>query len=82
MNLQFTRQAKKDLAEFDRQERNRIIATLYKLQSDPHSCDLKKLKGQSDMWRLRVGGIRVILWDDKMAQILYVMGVRPRKDAY
>jgi mRNA-degrading endonuclease RelE of RelBE toxin-antitoxin system len=60
MNLQFTRQAKKDLTVFDRKDRNRIITALYKLQADPHSGDLKKLKGRSDMWRLRVGEIRVI----------------------
>jgi mRNA interferase RelE/StbE len=82
MNLQFTRQAKKDFTVFDRKDRNRIIAALYKLQADPHSGDLKRLKGRSDMWRLRVGEIRVILWNDKLTQILYVMGIEPRKDAY
>ncbi len=83
MIVQLTRQAKKDLAQFDRKDWNRILAALYKLQDDPRGCDLKKLQGEHpDKWRLRVGDARIILIPDKQNDALYVMSIEQRKDAY
>jgi mRNA-degrading endonuclease RelE of RelBE toxin-antitoxin system len=44
--------------------------------------DVKKLKGQTDTFRARIGDVRVIyevLWDQKMVNVLVV---EPREKAY
>lgn len=46
----------------------------------PNQVDVRKLEGKKDYWRLRVGIYRVILWAQK--DILYVMRIRHRREAY
>lgn len=82
MKVELTKQAKKDVRLFSPEERKRIGAALDKLQADPYSCDFKKLKGQEDLWRLRIGDLRVIIQPDKQAQIHYILTIKPRKNAY
>lgn len=82
MNLELTKQAEKDLASLSREQRDRVIAALDKLQTDSHGCDLKKLKGQTDIWRLRIGDHRALLKTDKQTQTLYVLTIKPRSTAY
>jgi mRNA interferase RelE/StbE len=83
MNLQLTKRAEKNFASLSREEQGRIVAALDKFQTDQRNCDLKKLKGQTDTWRLRVGDFRVVfLKPDKPTQTVYVTGIKPRKDAY
>jgi hypothetical protein len=50
--------AEKNFASLSREEQGRIVAALNKFQTDQRNCDLKKLKGQIDTWRLRVGDFR------------------------
>jgi mRNA interferase RelE/StbE len=82
MNLQFTKRAEKNFASLSREEQERIVAALNKFQTDQRNCDLKKLKGQIDTWRLRVGDFRVFLKPDKPTQTVYVTGIKPRGNAY
>jgi mRNA-degrading endonuclease RelE of RelBE toxin-antitoxin system len=44
--------------------------------------DVKKLGGQGNRWRLRVGRWRVIMNLDSAAGVIYVTRVLARKDAY
>jgi mRNA interferase RelE/StbE len=82
MNLQLTKRAEKNFASLSREEQGRIVAALDKFQTDQRNCDLKKLKGQTDTWRLRVGDFRVFLRPDKPTQTVYATGIKLRKDAY
>ncbi|MGQ9533461.1 MAG: type II toxin-antitoxin system RelE family toxin [Desulfotomaculales bacterium] len=64
MRLEVTEPAQKDLAELNEKNRGRIKGALDRFISHPQAADLKKLKGGKDMWRLRVGDLRIILrWD-------------------
>jgi len=82
MRLEITEPAQKDLADLDRQIQRRIKVALDRLLSYPQAVDLKKLKGSSDMWRLRVGDWRVILRLDRKQGVLYVLRIRHRREAY
>ena len=50
--------------------------------SQTGECDVRKLAGTDDEWRLRVGEWRVMPWFDRGAQAYVVTRVLPRKDAY
>jgi mRNA interferase RelE/StbE len=82
MNLQLTKRAEKNFASLSWEEQECIVVTLNKFQADQHNCDLKKLKGQTDTWRLRVGDFRVFLKPDKPNQTVYVTGIKRRGNAY
>jgi len=77
-----TEPAQKDLAALDEKNRGRIKGALDRFISHPQAADLKKLKGGKDMWRLRVGDLRVILRWDRERQVLYVLRIRHRREAY
>jgi mRNA-degrading endonuclease RelE of RelBE toxin-antitoxin system len=53
-----TRRAAQDLERLDLATRRRVFATLNRLISHPEQVDRRKLQGQDDEWRLRVGDIR------------------------
>lgn len=82
MRLEITEEAEKDLADLDRETQGRIKTALDRLLSYPQAVDIKKLKGSRNMWRLRVGDWRVILWLDREQGILYVLRIRHRREAY
>lgn len=82
MKLEITEPAQKDLAEMDAKTQERIKNVLDRFLSHPQTVDLKKLKGSSDMWRLRVGEWRIILRFDRKQEVLYVLRIRHRREAY
>jgi len=82
MNLFVSARAKKDLGKLDQKTLQRIDNTLKKLLANPGMVDLKKLKGQADKWRLRVGDYRLILTVDWKHDAVFLIRVLHRKDAY
>ena len=42
----------------------------------------KKLRGASDLWRVRVGDYRIIYHVDDGVRLVEVRAIRDRKDAY
>lgn len=82
MNLVVVSRAKKDLAKIDKKTLKRLELALNKLLMDPKTVDLKKLQGEVDSWRLRVGNYRVIMRISPKEETIYVLRVRHRRDAY
>lgn len=60
----------------------RIIAAIQLLADDPRPAGCKKLVGSQRDWRIRVGEYRVLFEIDDTEQIVRVMRVRHRRDAY
>ena len=69
------------LASLPRAERERILAALERLESDPYAGDMKPMAVRSD-WRLRVGRWRVLIRKDEEQRNLAVVGIGPRGDVY
>ncbi|MDP3063465.1 MAG: type II toxin-antitoxin system RelE/ParE family toxin [Chloroflexota bacterium] len=44
--------------------------------------DVRKLRGRADEWRLRVGDWRVFFTCNPQEHVLYILGVRHRREAY
>jgi mRNA interferase RelE/StbE len=64
------------------QIKTRIRESINALKTEPRSIGVKKLAGETDLYRIRVGDYRVIYEIDDTAQILLVTRVRHRRDVY
>jgi len=74
--------ARKQLADLDRAMRARVVAKLEDLSDNPRPPGCKKLKGEDNLWRIRVGDYRVVfaIYDD----VLFVLVARiaHRRESY
>ena len=80
--IQILPSAARDLARLPRRDRERITAKIDGLATDPHPPGSKKLQGQANRWRIRVGDYRVIYDIDAGVLVLTVVKVGHRRDVY
>ena len=76
MNITYTKQARKALSRLDVPTRRRIRQVVYKLPEG----DVKRLKGYTDLYRLRIGDWRILF--TMIANNILVEDVLPRGGAY
>ena len=76
MNITYAKQATKALMRLDVPTRQRIRQGLEKLPEG----DVKRLKGYTDLYRLRIGDWRILF--TMIANNISVEDVLPRGDAY
>jgi mRNA interferase RelE/StbE len=74
--------AEKSLDAIPRPARRRIADALEGLRDDPRPAGVVKLAGAENLWRIRVGGYRVVyeIYDDRL--VVLVLRVAHRKDVY
>ena len=77
------RQAKRKLSRLSAPTRVLITEAIITLGADPdkNALDIKQLKG-SRLWRVRVGGWRIIYDRQDIVKIIQVEKIKPRGDAY
>lgn len=77
------RQAKRKLSSLSAPARVLITEAIITLGADPdkNALDIKQLKG-SRLWRVRVGGWRIIYDRQDIVKIIQVEKIKPRGDAY
>ncbi len=73
------KKAKKFIDKLPKNERLRIANAIKQL---PNGEDIKKLKGHSDLLRLRVGEYRIIYTVDNGELIVYVIDAGNRGEIY
>ncbi len=56
----FSKRAEKDLEKLPAKIVELIIVVVISLQENPRPNGCKKLKGYTDLWRIRVGNYRII----------------------
>jgi mRNA interferase RelE/StbE len=80
--VEYGRAAAKALMRMDQATSRRIRAKVQQLATDPDSLanNVKRLKNNDDLYRLRVGAWRVIYTEDLI--VLLVLKVSPRSSAY
>jgi mRNA interferase RelE/StbE len=81
-SLFLTHVAEKDLAKLPERDLQAVIQALDRLTQNPSSVDIRKLKGCSNDWRLRVGKWRVRFMFVAKTQMIQILRVLPRKSAY
>lgn len=76
--IEFEKSATKFLSKQEKSTRLRLYKAIYKL---PFKGDIKKLQG-SNLYRLRVGGVRILYRVDHEIRIVYVDTIDGRGDVY
>jgi len=77
-----TSSAERDLRALPRKVEERIVATIDTLSQEPRPRGVKKLKGITNLWRIRVGDYRIIYRIDDRERLVDISHIRNRKDAY
>lgn len=80
--VELARRAERDLRRLDPPVRERVIAGLRRVVERDPSADVKRLSGQPELWRLRVGDWRVLFAYDYQGHRIVVTRVLPRGRAY
>ena len=74
--------AAKELERLATELASRIETKIVALASDPRPAGVKKLQGERDLWRIRIGDYRVVYSIDDRARSVDVVRVRHRSKAY
>jgi mRNA interferase RelE/StbE len=74
--------AQKELDAVDRTLFTRLDRKILALSGNPRPAGCKKLKGHKDLWRTRVGDMRVVYVIDDSAKLVSVMRVAHRREIY
>jgi len=80
--ITFARSARKELEALSRPIVARVLNRIEALSLDPRPSGCRKLVGQGNLWRLRVGDYRVIYEIDDGRQTVDISAIRHRSDAY
>ena len=74
--------AQKQLAALPRDVQQRIGPAILALGDDPRPHGVRKMKGASDEYRIRVGEYRVVYTIDDDGDIVLITAVAHRRDVY
>ena len=78
----FARSARKELESFDDRRAIRILNRIEKLGGDPRPGGVRKLRGSTNLWRIRIGDYRVVYSVDEGRRLIDIIAVPHRSDAY
>jgi mRNA interferase RelE/StbE len=81
-SVTFARSARKELEALEIPYVERIVVRIEALMRDPRPRDCKKLQGEENLWRIRIGNYRVVyaIYDKK--RVVDIIAVRHRRDIY
>ena len=79
--IKIHRRAFKFLEKLDSKTKERIFSAIERL-SDPFSQPYEKLKGEKNVYRIRVGEYRVIYLVDKENKVVFVLKIDKRERVY
>ncbi|HVN64905.1 MAG TPA: type II toxin-antitoxin system RelE/ParE family toxin [Candidatus Binataceae bacterium] len=74
--------ARRELGGLDSSVRERILRALIALETNPRPPRVKKLKGDGNYWRTRLGDYRVIYEIRDDALVVLVVRIAHRREAY
>jgi mRNA interferase RelE/StbE len=74
--------AERALKKLQADIQKRIIKALLKLQEDPRPAGVKKLSGEDDLYRIRVGDYRIVYQIRDNELVVLVVRVAHRRDVY
>jgi mRNA interferase RelE/StbE len=80
--VEFKPSAARQLEELDKGMRARVDRKIDELSENPRPAGAKKLKGASELWRVRAGDYRVVysIHDDVL--VVLVVKIGHRRDVY
>ena len=75
----FEKAALKFLRKQDRRTHERIIKSIKYL---PNGVDIKRLQGHHDLYRMRVGNVRILYSIEEVLKIINIENIDSRGDVY
>ena len=78
----FNRSAEKELDSLEKILIKRIVPKIDGLAQDPRPRGCRKIVGEKNLWRIRIGDYRVIYVINDAEHTISVTGVRHRSKAY
>jgi mRNA interferase RelE/StbE len=78
----FARAARKDLESLEANVVKRVFSKIENLAMQPRPAGCRKLVGEENLWRIRVGDYRVVYSIDDRTLQVDVISVRHRSKAY
>lgn len=80
--ITFARSARKELEALPPKIGQRILSKITLLPAAPRPPGVKKLHGEDNLWRIRVGDYRVIYEIDDTARVVDIAVIRHRSEVY
>jgi mRNA interferase RelE/StbE len=80
--LEFVSSASREFLALPAAIRERIDKRLVALKENPRPAGVKALQGQEGLWRIRIGGYRVVYQIDDRQRLITVTRVRLRATVY
>jgi mRNA interferase RelE/StbE len=80
--VEFTASAAREFRALDRQAQRRISTKVAELAEDPFPPGVRKLQGEEDHWRLRVGDYRIIYRVEKQRLVIVIVRIGHRREVY
>lgn len=74
--------AAKGIKKLSKTIATRILRSIKSLEEDPRPKGVKKLQGEDELWRIRVGDYRVVYTIEDTIKVVDVVQVSHRKDIY
>ena len=71
----------KALKRFPKGDANRILAVIAEMMTNPYSGDIRKMKGETDVWRRRVGAYRLFFEVTQVSRTVHLYAVQRRTSA-
>ncbi len=80
--IDFVRSARKELESLDDSLVNRIFPKIEGLSKNPRPRGCRKLQGENNLWRIRVGDYRIIYAISDPERKIDIFSVEHRSKAY
>lgn len=80
--ITFARSARKELEALDEKMVNRIFPKIENLSIEPRPAGCRKLTGNKHLWRIRASDYRIVYTINDDKNLIDIIAVRDRKDAY
>jgi mRNA interferase RelE/StbE len=80
--LEFVSSASREFLALPAAIRERIDKRLVALKENPRPAGVKALQGQEGLWRIRIGGYRIVYQIDDRQRLITVTRVRLRATVY
>lgn len=80
--VEFTPRAAKDFRSLDGSIRGRIKQRIDALADNPYPSEIKKIQGEGELYRLRVGEHRILYQVKGKILLVLIVRIRHRRDVY
>jgi mRNA interferase RelE/StbE len=80
--IEFTPRAERDFKSLDGSIRGRIKQRIDSLGENPYPSGIKKIAGEDELYRLRVGDYRILYQVKGKILLVLIVGIGHRRDVY